>query len=98
MRAVTDGEEPELSPAALRTVAELMAPAIAEAVAASIQQPVWLTPAEAAAVLSVPTGTLAQWRYRGEGPIYSKIGSVIRYRRGALDDWLTDAEVQPRSA
>lgn len=98
VRAVTGGKEPELSPAALRTLAELMAPTIAEAVAASIQQPVWLTPAEAAAVLSVPTGTLAQWRYRGEGPIYSKVGSVIRYRRNALDAWLTAAEVQPRSA
>ncbi len=98
MRAVTDGEGPVLSPAALRTLAELMAPTIAEAVATTLAQPIWLTPAEAAAVLSVPTATLAQWRYRGEGPVYSKVGSIVRYRRDALDAWLTAAEVQPRSA
>ncbi len=98
MRAVTDGDEPVLSPAALRALAELMAPAIAQTVAAAVALPVWLTPAEAAAVLSVPTATLAQWRYRGEGPVYSKVGSVVRYRRDALDAWLTAAEVQPRSA
>jgi len=98
MRAVPADGEPLLSPAALRTLADLITPAIAEAVAAAVAQPVWLTPAEAAAVLSVPTATLAQWRYRGEGPAYSKIGSVIRYRRDALDAWLTAAEVQPRSA
>lgn len=98
MRAVTDGEEPELSPAALRALAELMAPTIAEAVAAAVAQPAWLTPAEAAAVLAVPAATLAQWRYRGQGPAYSKVGSIVRYRRDALDTWLTAAEVQPRSA
>lgn len=97
VRAVTEGE-PLLSPSALRTLAELMAPAIAEAVATALAQPIWLTPAEAAAVLSVPTATLAQWRYRGEGPSYSKVGSVVRYRRDSLDSWLTASEVEPRSA
>ncbi|WP_238220766.1 helix-turn-helix domain-containing protein [Tsukamurella pulmonis] len=98
MRAVTDGEEPSLSPAALRTLAELMAPTIAKAVAAAVAQPAWLTPAEAAEVLSVPAATLAQWRYRGQGPVYSKVGSIVRYRRDALDNWLAAAEVQPHSA
>lgn len=72
--------------------------ALAAAIAAEIQPVVWLTPDEAAAVLNVPAATLAQWRYRGQGPRYSKIGSVVRYSRRDLDAWLAAAAVEPRHA
>lgn len=72
--------------------------ALAEWIAAAIQPVVWLTPADAAEVLAVPVATLAQWRYRGTGPRYSKIGLVVRYARRDLDAWLVAAAVDPRSA
>ena len=39
-----------------------------------------LTPSEAAAVLMLSIKTLANWRSRGCGPRFSKVGSEIRYR------------------
>ncbi|MGB5113513.1 MAG: helix-turn-helix domain-containing protein [Mycobacterium sp.] len=72
--------------------------ALAAAIAAAIQPTVWLTPDEAAEVLTVPAATLAQWRYRGHGPRYSKIGAVVRYSRRDLDSWLAAAAVEPRYA
>lgn len=72
--------------------------ALCERIAAAIQHTVWLTPDEAAEVLSVPPATLGQWRYRGMGPRYSKIGTIVRYSRRDLDDWLAAAAVEPRYA
>lgn len=72
--------------------------ALAAAIAAAMQPVTWLTPDEAAAVLNVPVATLAQWRYRGQGPRYSKIGTVVRYSRRDLDGWLASAAVDPRCA
>lgn len=72
--------------------------ALAIAIAAAIQPVTWLTPAEAAEVLGVPPATLSQWRYRGQGPRYSKVGAVVRYARRDLDAWLAAAAVDPRSA
>ena len=40
---------------------------------------------EAAASLSVAVQTLRNWRWKGEGPRYVKIGArLVRYRRGDL--------------
>ncbi len=72
--------------------------ALAAAIAVAIQPVVWLTPDEAAAVLNVPAATLAQWRYRGQGPRYSKVGTVVRYSRRDLDAWLAAGTVEPRYA
>ena len=72
--------------------------ALAERIAAAIQPVAWLTPDEAAAVLNVPVATLAQWRYRGQGPRYRKVGGVVRYARRDLDAWLAAAAVEPRYA
>ncbi len=43
-----------------------------------------LTPAEAAAFLSLKRQTLAWYRCQGGGPRFVKIGSTIRYRVGDL--------------
>lgn len=40
---------------------------------------------EAAASLSVAVQTLRNWRWKGEGPRYVKVGSrLVRYRRADL--------------
>ena len=40
---------------------------------------------EAAASLSVAVQTLRNWRWKGEGPRYVKVGArLVRYRRGDL--------------
>ena len=52
-----------------------------------------LTPAEAADLLSVPTRTLARWRWIGQGPKFLKIGKHVRYRQKTLDEWLVAREV-----
>lgn len=88
------GEPTVLSEKQLRVLAEL----VADRVAAVLATPTWLTPAEAAEVLSVPAATLAQWRFRGNGPRYSKVGALVRYQRSDLDDWLCAGVVLPRSA
>lgn len=40
---------------------------------------------EAAASLSVAVQTMRNWRWKGEGPRYVKVGArLVRYRRGDL--------------
>ena len=40
-----------------------------------------LTPREAAEILGVPEGTLAQWRSQRRGPLFIKLESrLVRYR------------------
>lgn len=44
-----------------------------------------LDESEAAASLSVAVQTLRNWRWKGEGPRYVKVGArLVRYRRGDL--------------
>jgi hypothetical protein len=50
---------------------------------------------EAAVILSKPAGTLRQWRSRGLGPPYVKLGMSIRYRRTDLERFITDNTIQP---
>jgi hypothetical protein len=40
---------------------------------------------EAALYLGVSVRTMEGWRLRGGGPLYSKLGSCVRYRLGDLD-------------
>jgi hypothetical protein len=48
-----------------------------------------LDDAQAAAALSVKTGTLAVWRTTGRYALpYLKIGRLVRYRAGDLAEWL----------
>ena len=48
---------------------------------------------EAARVLGVRAGTLAQWRFRGIGPSYLRLGGTIVYKRGVLEKYLRDSVV-----
>ena len=52
---------------------------------------------EAACFLTIKPPTLAAWRYRGVGPDFLKIGRLIRYRRSALEDFLSKQKRQSTS-
>lgn len=51
-----------------------------------------------AAYLGKTPRALEQWRYRGEGPPYIKIGQAVRYRRADVDRWLDENTVYPAKA
>ena len=55
-------------------------------------------PPEAAGILKAPEATLAQWRYKGTGPAYYRVGRHIRYARSDLDAYLTSVRVDPKPA
>ena len=60
-----------------------------------------LSPSEAAERLGVKYGTLRNWRWRGVGPPFLKVGRSVRYRLVDLADWLDDNTVsacQPPTA
>jgi predicted DNA-binding transcriptional regulator AlpA len=51
----------------------------------------YLTTVEAASYLKLSRQTLEGARYRGDGsgPAFIKLARAVRYRRSALDDWMT---------
>ncbi|MEU0218940.1 helix-turn-helix domain-containing protein [Streptomyces sp. NPDC006265] len=55
-----------------------------------------LSPRQVADELGVSTRTLANWRWAGVGPRYTKLGdgrtSPVRYRRADVDAWLKARE------
>lgn len=60
----------------------------------------WL-PAEVAEFLRIDVGTLANWRWRGCGPPFVKLGGAggaIRYRPEAVRAWLAEQERTSTSA
>lgn len=61
------------------------------------QQPEILTTAEAAALLKCSKQYLEGARLRGDGPRFSKIGRMVRYRRSSLLEWLAKREVSSTS-
>jgi excisionase family DNA binding protein len=46
------------------------------------------TTAEVAAYLGVPEKTLVEWRYKGKGPRYTRVGRYVRYRWTDCESWL----------
>lgn len=55
----------------------------------------FLTIAELAAWLKIPTQTLYGWNSRGGGPKVTKVGRHVRYRRSDVEAWL-DGTTPPR--
>ncbi len=47
---------------------------------------------------AVSVQTLTNWRYRGVGPRYTKIGRKVLYRRADLDAWLTAQARDPEAS
>lgn len=54
-----------------------------------------LNEAEAAAVLRRPPGTLTQWRCKGQGPPYIKVGHLVTYQRADLEAFIDAHRVDP---
>jgi predicted DNA-binding transcriptional regulator AlpA len=50
-------------------------------------------PPQVAEYLGVPEKTLAQWRYLGLGPRWSKVGRHVRYRWSDVEKWLDSQSV-----
>ena len=51
-----------------------------------------LSPADLAAYLGIPLGTVYSWRWRGGGPPGFKIGRHVRYRRADVERWLEERQ------
>ncbi len=54
-------------------------------------------PEKAAALLGIEVGTLANWRCRGVGPRFLRLGGRVRYRLADLADYL-DAQTRTRTS
>jgi hypothetical protein len=49
----------------------------------------------ASEVLGVSDGTLRQWRYRGRGPAFIRVGSKVRYSLRDLREYIARGRVDP---
>lgn len=47
-----------------------------------------LTEKDVAKQLQVTAWTLQNWRSRGQGPKYVKLGRIVRYRQTDIDNWI----------
>lgn len=54
-----------------------------------------LTAVEAAKVLGITPGTLANWRAYGTGPKYVKVGGRVRYHVADVKAYLESRTVRP---
>ncbi|TCO59440.1 helix-turn-helix domain-containing protein [Actinocrispum wychmicini] len=53
--------------------------------------PLW-TPAELAAFLQISEATLRDWRHKGTGPTYKRMGKHVRYDPGDVITWLEEID------
>jgi hypothetical protein len=53
---------------------------------------------EAAIVLGCTVSALRKWRLLGKGPIYCKIGRLVRYAEADLAEYLDANRVEPVAA
>lgn len=53
-----------------------------------LEYPTIMTAAQAAEYLCSNTSTLADWRMKGVGPKFARLGKRCAYRRDWLDSWL----------
>jgi excisionase family DNA binding protein len=54
----------------------------------SLQLKALLTEHEVAALFRISLATVRRWRQKGTGPDFIKLGSSVRYNRGAVLSWL----------
>jgi predicted DNA-binding transcriptional regulator AlpA len=57
-----------------------------------------LTERQAGERLAISHRTLQQWRVRGNGPAFLKLGNAVRYDADALDAWVSDQVHRSTSA
>jgi hypothetical protein len=60
-----------------------------------MQQKEYITEKQAAPLGPFAIQTLRNWRHRGIGPPYRKVGTAIRYERGEFLAWLDSYKVTP---
>jgi len=60
-------------------------------------RPEWLSPVEVSNEIKIPVRTLYAWRHRGIGPEAVRLGRHLRYRREAVDTWITTEAAKDRS-
>jgi excisionase family DNA binding protein len=53
--------------------------------------PLWI-PAELATFLQVPEATLKDWRHKGTGPTYKRMGKHVRYDQADVMAWLDEID------
>lgn len=58
----------------------------------------YLTPSEVEVVYGVDEKTLADWRYKGIGPDYSKLNRLVRYCVDDLETFFLKAKVRTRDS
>ena len=47
-----------------------------------------MTEGETAEYLSISIAALRKWRMQGRGPVFIKLGNLVRYRREDVEAWL----------
>lgn len=57
--------------------------------------PEYLDAAEASIFLNIAPKTLEDWRARGKGPAYNRVGRLIRYNIDELRAWMREQRVAP---
>ena len=50
----------------------------------------YLDTAELSELIGLAKVTIEQWRARGDGPAYSKVGRRVVYKRSDVDAWLDE--------
>ncbi len=58
-----------------------------------LRDPIWT-----AERLGLKPDTLRDWRLKGRGPTYIKVGHRIRYRDSDVERWISERTVNPGSA
>jgi len=53
-----------------------------------VTTPNWLTPKQAAQLMSLSVSWLAKRRLAGDGPHYVKLGGAVRYAETSLQQWM----------
>ena len=48
----------------------------------------WLSPKEAETYTGIPSRSLERLRLTGDGPIFSKVGRLVRYSTEDLEIWM----------
>lgn len=56
------------------------------------------TTEQVADYLQLPHKTLAEWRSRGTGPRYFKVGRHVRYKWSEVETWLASQHAEPSIA
>lgn len=55
-----------------------------------------LTTKEVAEYLDIAISTLMKYRVNRTGPVYIKLGQLVRYRKADVDEWLKTKENQAK--